>query len=84
MIRLILEEVLTGADGYPPDWWLYLPAEATWDLNTDCVLHPDGDVDGLPKFASQEGLLCSLEVADIQDVSENARQQLVLQLYLLR
>jgi hypothetical protein len=46
-----------------------------WQVETECAVLPDSDIDGVPAVAQQNGLSYALGIAAVQDVVENAREQ---------
>lgn len=75
---LKLGDVLRTADTLPSDHALYLPAKEEWDKDSpSAVLHPDDadDAEDEPTFAKIHGLKYALDVATLQDIVANAKDQ---------
>jgi hypothetical protein len=73
-----LGEALAIANQFPLDAELFLPFDEVWGSSTRCAVEPvyqyaDGST--LPQIALQNGLESALNVAQFQDIVENARQQ---------
>lgn len=71
-----LGNVLQNSNRFDPGHWLYMPSGKLWDFDTKCAVLADSDLDGVPEAASRNGLSCALEIAAVQDVAHNAREQL--------
>jgi hypothetical protein len=74
-----LGEVLSAADRLPLDADLFLPFDEVWGPDTRCAVasvdrYADEPV--LPDLAARNGLGRALQVAQVQDIVDNARQQL--------
>ncbi len=71
-----LGEVLEAVEGLDPTSCLYLSFEAEWRLDSDCLVLPESDVDGVPSLAARHGLNYVTGMDAIQDAIANACQQL--------
>ena len=75
---LKLGDVLGNADTLPWDHAVYLPTDGQWDESSlAVVLDPDGAAEDEeePPLAKAHGLKYALDVATLQDVIANAREQ---------
>lgn len=74
-----LRELLLNAESFPWGDTLYMSSDEVWSLDSDCwlfdldeILEPDEDD---PQFAIENNLQCVLNIADIQDIVDNLKQQ---------
>jgi hypothetical protein len=76
---ITLAKVLENANELPWEYALYLsPKEKPWHLNSrGAVLNLDNceEDEEDPIFARQNGLIYTLNISNIQDVVDNAKQQ---------
>jgi len=74
-----LGDVLGSPGRYPWDGSLFLPRDEVWTLQSKCAVIRDEitiyESDEHP-FANEQGLSLALGVASVQDIVENAKQQL--------
>ena len=72
--------VLINIERFPWDALLYLPKEGKWTLESPCaILMPDLDVEDEeadPEFAVQNNLRYALLFSDLQQIVENAKEQI--------
>lgn len=76
-----LATVLMAVEDFPWNHALYLDSERPWTATTRCsVLDPDDvdepESDDVPEFAAVNGLVYALLLTQVQDIVDNARQQL--------
>jgi hypothetical protein len=74
-----LAEVISTIAGLLWKYSLYLPADGLWDKNSRCcVLDPEDceEEDDEPVFARQNGLKYALSVNTVQQIVDNAREQI--------
>ena len=74
-----LGEVLSVADRLPLDADLFMPFDEVWKSETRCaveVVDRYADEPVIPDVALQSGLERVLQVAQVQDIVDNARQQM--------
>jgi len=73
-----LGEVLSTADQLPLEADLFLPFDEEWGPDTRCAVEPVdpyADEPGVPELAARNGLGRTLQIAQVQDIVDNARQQ---------
>ncbi|MFO0942583.1 MAG: hypothetical protein U0930_17745 [Pirellulales bacterium] len=73
-----LGAVLLNADDLSSDAVLFLPYGEVWNSKTRCAViavDRDADEDDVPDLAVQNSLERALQIAQVQDVVVNARQQ---------
>ena len=73
-----LGEVLSVADRLPLDADLFLPCDAVWAPDTRCAVEPVdryAEEPAVPEVAARNGLARALQVAQVQDIVDNASQQ---------
>ena len=77
---MTIEDVLMGAANLLWSDSLFLPEGEKWGLETKGLVWDPDDVDSdedeVPKIAEENGLLCCIGIQVIQQVVDNARQQL--------
>ncbi len=75
----IIKDVLINAPNLLWSDSLFLPDTLVWELETQVVICDPDDVesedDEVPKIAKEMGLPLSIGIQDIQQVVDNARQQ---------
>ena len=74
-----LSDVISDIDAQPCDYALFLPEEKPWDENVPClILNPDDgkQFQDASEAVKQFGLSYALGMQDVQDIVENARNQL--------
>jgi hypothetical protein len=74
-----LGEVLSQADRLPLDADLFMPFDEVWKPDTRCAVESMDRYAGeaaVPQVAARNGLGRALQVAQVQDIVDNARQQL--------
>jgi hypothetical protein len=74
-----LGEVLSAAGRLPLDADLCMPFDEVWGPDTRCAVAPVdryADEPAVPEVAARNGLERALQVAQVQDIVANARQQL--------
>jgi hypothetical protein len=74
-----LQEALSLADHSPLQTALFLPPGVKWNLETPCALleiDPYDDSEDSPPFAQEHRLRHTLRASQLQDILENAREQL--------
>lgn len=78
------KEALVGIEATPATFWVYLPADQNWNLDSECAILESDEVPpeleddpdaGVPEFAKQNNLVQALSVAVLQDIVINARTQ---------
>ncbi|BFI60593.1 hypothetical protein KD5_03430 [Yersinia pseudotuberculosis] len=82
MKLITISEVLSNCDKNPQTWF-YLPPETDkWNLNTKGIFsldssdYPPDSTDYLPRQAKENGWIETLDGATIEDIVENAKDQL--------
>jgi hypothetical protein len=73
-----LGEVLSSTDHLPLDAELFLPFDEGWGPDTRCAVEPVdpyADEPEVPELAALNGLGRTLQIAQVQDIVSNARQQ---------
>jgi hypothetical protein len=73
-----LGAVLAAADQLPLDADLFLPFDEVWGPETRCAVEAVdryADEPAVPEIAARNGLERTLQVAQVQDIVDNARQQ---------
>jgi hypothetical protein len=78
VVLTTLGTVLLNANELPLDADLFLPFGEVWGPTTRCAVLPVdryADEPVVPDLAAQNGLERALQVAQLQDVVDNARQQ---------
>lgn len=73
-----LGEVLSVADRLPLEADLFMPFDEVWRPGTRCAIEPVdryADEPAVPEVATRNGLGRALQVAQVQDIVDNARQQ---------
>jgi hypothetical protein len=72
-----LHEALILADSLPTSSALFLPGDEEWSLDTPCAILEVDPYDGsdVPLFAREHGLAYALSADQVQDVVDNAREQ---------
>ena len=80
----MLAEVLTSIQEFPWDSDLFLDKNRNWHGKSQCAVirididevdPEDEDAAHNPEFARQHGLAYALNIADVQDIVSNAKQQ---------
>ncbi|RPF54146.1 DUF7716 domain-containing protein [Aquisalibacillus elongatus] len=81
MEKLIeLRSVLLNAMDFNWDDSLFLPSNEEWFLSSKCYLYNLDDLEDdeeVPKFALDNDFKYVLSIADVQDIVDNAHQQLI-------
>ncbi|MBF6027684.1 hypothetical protein ICY20_08050 [Pseudomonas sp. P115] len=82
MKLISIRDVLTSPENNPQGWFYLPPDSAQWSPETLGVFSldssdfpPDSD-DYLPKQAKEDGWIATLETSAIEDVVDNAKDQL--------
>jgi hypothetical protein len=73
-----LGETLSAADRLPLDADLFLPFDEVWQPSTRCIVERVdryADEPEVPEVAARNGLSRALQVAQVRDIVDNARQQ---------
>lgn len=73
-----LGKVLSIADQLPLDADLFLPFDEVWEPNTRCAVERMdryAEEPAVPEVATRNGLGRALQIAQVQDIVDNARQQ---------
>ena len=77
---ITIKDVLMGAANLLWSDSLFLPEGKKWGLETKGLVWDPDDVDSdedeVPRIAEENGLLCHIGIQAIQQVVDNARQQL--------
>ena len=75
-----LRDVLTNASDFLWSDSLFLPDDEEWGPDTRVLIWDPNDVDSdedeVPKIAEENGLFCSIGIQMVQQIVENAKQQL--------
>lgn len=75
-----LQTVLVNAKDFNWEDSLFLSGSEEWSLSSKCYLFNLDDLDDdeeLPKFALDKNFKYVLSIADVQDIVDNAQQQLM-------
>ncbi|QFT87271.1 hypothetical protein FIU87_01215 [Bacillus sp. THAF10] len=75
-----LREVLLNATDFNWEDSLFLSSSEKWSLSSQCFLFNLDDLEDdedLPKFAIDSDFIYVLSMADVQDIVDNAQQQLL-------
>jgi len=81
---MTLQEALFDIADKSATAWIYLPANKSWNLDSNCAILESDEVPpeleddpdaGVPEFAKRNNLIQALPVTVVQDIMENTRAQ---------